>query len=779
MLKNTAKRSVLRNRQIFRVMAPIVTVIFAACSSGESSSPDLPEQAPNDGQIPDTIDTSDIDTPIAPSADLGGDTFRGIVGLDERPSNQTCLAPQRPVTTSDIRLQRVWPNLSFNQPLKLLQMPATAGEENRWYVLEQEGKVLTFDGSSDSVPNATVALDYSEDSDSEVKVQNAEDAGLLGMTFHPDFATTGEAFLSYTAEPGNSDARHESRVTRILSLDGGLTLDGSTESIVMAIDQPFRFHNVGDLGFGPDGYLYIGAGDGGNAGDPLNNAQNPDSLLGKFLRIDVDSASPYAIPPDNPYANGGGRPEVFAMGLRNPWRWSFDRFSNELWAGDVGQSNEEEVNLIRRGENYGWRCYEGNSSFDESNCLSRDNYTAPVIAYEHDEGSSVTGGYVYRGERIPGMFGDYIYGDFVSGTIWALTPDGSGNFERRELIQSGLGLASFSEGSDGELYVVDYFGGGLYKIVSGSADANGNGPALALSATGCVDPASPSIPATGVIPYGVRHAFWSDGVDKQRFIALPDGSSADIDQQGDFEFPMGTVLMKHFRLGDQLIETRFFVHHDDGDWAGYTYEWNDAQTDAMLLPGSKEKRFGDQVWRYPSRAQCLECHTEAAGVSLGLEVRQLDAGFSYPATQRTGNQIDTLHHVGLVSENATESMRASPLQSLDDSSASLNVRARSYLHVNCASCHQPGGTTRANMDLRFDTPMAQTGTCDTEPSQASLDITDPKLIARGSPESSVLLARLQADDSNRMPPIGNTVVDQAAVDLLREWIVEGADCPTN
>jgi len=438
-----------------------ISLGVASCSSDESS-PDSSQGMQNPG-VQNEVGTPASDQ--SPGTDVqeppNDSAFRGMLGLEERPVNQTCLAPDRPVVNSNVKLQRVWPNLSFNQPLKMLQVPGTPANQDRWYVVEQTGRVMTFDGSNDAVASATIALDYSEDSSSAVKVQNAEDAGFLGMTFHPNFAVTGEAFLSYTVAPNTRGNQHTSRITRILSNDGGLTLDSSTESLVLAVDQPFLFHNVGDLGFGPDGYLYIGSGDGGSAGDPQDNAQNPDSLLGKFLRIDVDAATPYAIPPDNPFVNGGGRPEVFAIGLRNPWRWSFDRLTGDLWAGDVGQRREEEINLIRRGQNYGWRCFEGSLSFDESNCSSVDAYEAPVISYGHDEGESVTGGFVYRGNAIPGIVGDYLYGDFISGVIWALTPDGAGGFVRRELIQSDLGLASFGQGSDGELYVVDYFGGGL------------------------------------------------------------------------------------------------------------------------------------------------------------------------------------------------------------------------------------------------------------------------------------------------------------------------------
>lgn len=758
-----------------QLITPILAaLLIAACGSGGSTPTDPATEAP---PAPETPDNGSPGSPTDIVEPPENDNSRGLLGLDERSSNLSCLAPQRQVVSSDAKLQRVWPNLSFENPTKILQAPPSPGNPNRWYVLEQAGKILTFDGTSNDVSSATVALDYTAGSGSEVEVDASQDAGMLGMAFHPDFATSGEAFLSYTVDPNRSGIKHESHVTRILSFDGGLTLDTSTETMVMSVDQRRLFHNVGDLGFGPDGYMYIGSGDGGGAGDRDNLAQNPDTVLGKFLRIDVDSASPYGIPPDNPYANGGGRAEVFALGLRNPWRWSFDRLTGDLWAGDVGQAREEEISLIRKGENYGWRCYEGSREFNTEGCLSEDAYTAPVISYGTDDGESVTGGYVYRGTQNPGLYGDYIYGDFVSGTIWALRPDGSGGYIQRELLrQNGLGLASFGEGYDGELYVVDYFGGGLYKIVPDNGGESADGPAATLSATGCVDPANPSIAAPGVVPYEVRHAFWSDGASKERFVAIPDESSIGLTDTGDFDFPINTVLMKNFRLSGQLIETRLFVRHDDGGWEGYSYEWNDSQTDAMLLPGAKQKQFGDQVWHYPSRGQCLQCHTEASGFSLGLEVRQLDTRFNYPTTQRDGNQIDTLHHVGLLSDEASESTRDSLLQAVNSESATLSERARSYLHANCSSCHQPGGTTRASIDLRYDTLMAQTGACNSEPGQSSLGITNPKIIAEGQPENSVLLARMKAKDANRMPPIGNTVTDQAGVDLITEWITAGADC---
>jgi len=230
------------------------------------------------------------------------------------------------------------------------------------------------------------------------------------------------------------------------------------------VDQPFLNHNGGQIAFGPDGLLYVGLGDGGSGGDPLGHAQDTSTLLGSILRIDVDRGTPYAVPPDNPFAAGGGRPEIFAWGLRNPWRWSFDRETGELWCGDVGQNRWEEVDRIRRGGNYGWNVREGAHCFASAECDSA-GLIEPVAEYSHDEGCSITGGYVYRGATLPQISGAYVYGDFCSGRIWGLFSAGGGALAPRLLAESGLQISSFAEDHDGELYVVDY-GGGIHRLAS-------------------------------------------------------------------------------------------------------------------------------------------------------------------------------------------------------------------------------------------------------------------------------------------------------------------------
>jgi len=297
--------------------------------------------------------------------------------------------------------------------------------------------------------------------------------GLLGMAFHPDFANNGEVFLSYT------QAGPVSYVSRFFSLDGGITLDSSSEQPLIVMPQDFGNHNGGNIAFGPDGFLYIGFGDGGSANDPNNRAQDNSNLLGAMIRIDVDAGVPYGIPPDNPFVGsplcsqgfGAGQcPEIHAFGLRNPWRWSFDSQNGDLWLGDVGQGAWEEVDIIVAGGNYGWRLREGahcNPNRNDPNCNS-NVLIDPVAEYDHTVGRSITGGYVYRGNAIANLSGSYVYADFGSGRIFRAFASGQGNFDSEELLDTGFAISSFAQDDDGELYFLDYGAGGIHRIV----DAN-------------------------------------------------------------------------------------------------------------------------------------------------------------------------------------------------------------------------------------------------------------------------------------------------------------------
>jgi glucose/arabinose dehydrogenase len=359
-------------------------------------------------------------------------------------------------TLPALKLERVFPNVTFNAPLAMLQAP---GDDSRWFVVEQGGSVRTF-------PNDQTVTQLTEFIDISDRVDVGSETGLLGMAFHPQYPSIPQVFLSYT-RPGASASQPVSVISRFSSADGGLTLNPGSEQEILTLAQPFPNHNGGHIVFGPDGLFYVGLGDGGSAGDPLGHAQNVTTLFGTLLRVDVDGATPYTIPADNPFAqsSGGERPEIYAWGLRNPWRWSFDRTTGRLWLGDVGQGAWEEVDVVSMGQNYGWSRREGAHCFPPGSSCSTAGLIDPIAEYSHANGRcSITGGYVYRGLQIPDLQGVYLYGDFCSGTLWGLREVQQSAPLNQVVIESGLNISSFGEDVDGELYVVD-LNGGLYRIV--------------------------------------------------------------------------------------------------------------------------------------------------------------------------------------------------------------------------------------------------------------------------------------------------------------------------
>lgn len=339
----------------------------------------------------------------------------------------------------------------FSQPVALIPSPKVS---TNWYVVEKGGRILRIKGEGAEADRA-VFIDLRD----QVNAGPTE-AGLLGMAFHPKFSRNGYVFLSYTRGRPLTSV-----LARFKSPDGGLTLDPASEEVLLEVPQPYGNHNGGQIAFGPDGYLYYGLGDGGSAGDPHGNGQNTETLLGAMLRLDVNTTTPYAIPSDNPFVEGGGRPEIYAWGLRNPWRWSFDRKSGELWVGDVGQNKWEEIDRVSIGDNLGWNQWEGSHCFRIGVCRS-NGVVMPLAEYSHEFGCSVTGGYVYRGKAIPALYGHYIFGDFCSGRIWELD---SGNIKSGPhiLMLSGKRIASFAEGLDGELYILDFASGQIFRLVAG------------------------------------------------------------------------------------------------------------------------------------------------------------------------------------------------------------------------------------------------------------------------------------------------------------------------
>ena len=346
----------------------------------------------------------------------------------------------------------------LDQPVFMVDPADGSG---RWFVVEQPGLIrIARDGIVEPEP----FLDLT----GVVNARGSEQ-GLLSMALHPDFAENGQFFVGYTANEG--DGAGDNTIARLtVSPDNPDQADPASLEVLLAIPDPYQNHNGGLVMFGPDGYLYAGFGDGGSGGDPENNGQNPHALLGSILRLDVDQASgemPYGIPADNPFADGvEGAPEVWAYGLRNPWRFSFDRETGDLYIADVGQNQIEEINFQPAdspgGENYGWNVMEGSACYLDPQC-DAEQFVAPVAEYQHDKGCSVTGGYVYRGEEIPALRGVYLFADYCTGLLWGLGRDASGAWSLSAPVETGLRIASFGENSEGELFVLD-LGGAIYGI---------------------------------------------------------------------------------------------------------------------------------------------------------------------------------------------------------------------------------------------------------------------------------------------------------------------------
>jgi glucose/arabinose dehydrogenase len=362
----------------------------------------------------------------------------------------------QPPIDSGLLLTEPFAGLTFQQPLAMVQAP---GEAQRWYVAEKGGRVLTF-------VEGEATAELFADLRPEVDASRFE-SGLLGIAFHPDFQQNRQLFLSYTA-PGGDTGPLISRISRFRVTEDG-SFDGGTEEVILSLEQPFANHNGGQILFGPDGYLYIGFGDGGSGGDPLRHGQNRQTLFGAILRLAVDGEGRYAIPPDNPFVHESGAPEIYAYGLRNPWRFSFDRQTGRLWGADVGQDAWEEVNIITAGGNYGWNYREGSHCFLPPFNCPREGLIDPVAEYPNRHGDcSITGGYVYRGSQVPELAGHYLFGDFCSGRIWGLRLDEEGlpAEEPKLLLESALRISSFAEGHDGEVYVIDFAGGAIHRLAS-------------------------------------------------------------------------------------------------------------------------------------------------------------------------------------------------------------------------------------------------------------------------------------------------------------------------
>ena len=699
-------------------------------------------------------------------------------GLRERVPNTSFLI----TTSSDLTQMQprgVFANLSFARAVFLTH----AGDgSDRIFVVEQAGTIKVFPNRDDA-DAARTFLDIRSQVNS-----GPNEAGLLSVAFHPHYATNGRFFIYYNH--GNLI----SRVSEFQVSNDPDSADVNSERILFEEPQPAGNHNGGQVAFGPDGYLYIGLGDGGGANDTFENGQDPTTLLGTILRIDIDGnpegGATYGIPADNPFVGNddGWREEIWAWGLRNPWRFSFDRLNGTLWTGDVGQRRREEVDLIEKGGNYGWNTMEGFECFRPPTDCDQEGLALPIVEYSPAEGRSITGGFVYRGPRLARLAGVYIYGDFVSRRIWGLKYEQGQVIENELIAVSPTSIASFGEDEAGEVYVVGLDGRIYVLDESPDAEPPGTIPET-LSGSGLFVDTAARIPSPGVIPYSVNSELWSDGAAKTRFIALPGTEQIAFSREGFWDFPPNTIIVKNFfieleqgdRSSRRIVETRFLVKRSDGSsWDGFSYMWNDGGTDANLLEGARRQTFtiadpdapGGEFERehyFPSREDCITCHTPAAGHVLGVRTLQMNKTHEYG--DAVDNQLRSLNHIGIFTADIGEDYSEFPrLPDPLDAQVDLRRRARSYLDANCAQCHLPGGTGLSNIDLRFSTPLAETNLVGVPPTLSDLGVDEAERLKPGAPDSSVLYLRMLDLGMFRMPQLATSRVDEQGSEVIRGWI---------
>lgn len=723
----------------------------------------------------------------------------------------------RPEPPPPLRPERIFPKLSFRKPTVLTSAPGT----DRMFVAEHAGKIFSIPAGSTS-DEADLFLDVAQVVDrlNATGQQPVALEAVYGLTFDPQFADNRFCYVCYVVrhrDHSRGQLADGTRVSRFqVSRADPPQCDPASETLIISWLQ--GGHNGGCLKFGLDGCLYISSGDGGTAFPPdgLNSGQDVSNLLSAILRIDVKHPSqgrPYAIPADNPFVElEKARGEIWAYGLRNPWKMSFDRQTGDLWVGDVGWELWELVYRVNKGDNFGWSLVEGRQPVHTERQRGPTPIVPPTIEIPHTEGASVTGGFVYRGQRFPELVGTYIFGDWETRRIWGVKLDGKTVGERREIVEPTVRIVDFAEDRDGELYLLDHDDGTVHMLVRNEAQRTENRFPRKLSETGLFKSASDHQVAAGVIPFSINAEQWSDYATVERFLAVPGIDSIKLRDKAKIidgsmfsrtmDFPRDTVLMKTLSLdlvqGDpssrRRLETQV-LHFDGREWRGYTYEWNEAEADGELVEGTGRTRSlkvtdpqapggqRTQAWRYASRMECIRCHNPWSEYTLAFNIPQINRPHNDGSL--SDNQIRTYRHIGLFEDvvetpDATDPFaEASPPKPADklprlarpfDPTLDLNDRARSYLHANCGHCHRFNGGGSSFIYLQFDLPLGDVKALGQRPTQGTFGIHDAQIIAPGDPYRSVLYFRLAKSGPGHMPHLGARIVDERGLTLIHDWI---------
>ncbi|GGW73964.1 putative repeat protein (TIGR03806 family) [Winogradskyella epiphytica] len=721
-----------------------------------------------------------------------------------------------------------FPNLTFDSPLTFANVP----NSNVLVVGQRNGEIYWFD-NDETVTSKNLMADLSD------RVGMVWDGGFLGLAIHPEFGTPGNNYFYtyYTSKDslGNDLPNSFSTGFGCYREDywGGFLylrryevdpvtfdLDVNSELTMIKLRMFSCTHRGGSMDFGNDGFLYLTTGEQSAYMKPQDISTNLD---GGVLRIDVNqnpalshppirtldtgrfadeiSGVGYYIPNDNPFVDPSGSvfEEYYTLGHRNPHRMTKDTETGVFYIGEVGENTHEEINVVKPGKNYGWPMYEGYVTGPGDNCGDMYNnmpHEGPLVAFPRSEANAIIGGYVYRGTSMPDLYGKYICADYGYGEeIWSVDI----NTGEYELITSfsPTDIMSFGEDGNGELYLLSQGDGVfLYRLTQVNESPHDSAPQL-LSETGAFQDLETLTPNPGVIPYDLIESFWSDGAEKKRWMVIPNDGTHDTPQEkisfsedGDWEFPVGSVLIKHFEMlideSDPSItkrlETRFSIKASTGHFYFLTYKWNEDETDAVLLDSRLEENIQitqtdgstrNQTWTYPGNPDCISCHNPATKGTLGPRTRYLNSEISYPTTGLEANQLVTLSHIGILDETIDDNtvLGYQTYKALDDPNATLDEKARSYLDLNCAYCHRPGGTgERAQFDLRLSNSLVETGLMYAG-TNTPIGVPGERIVIAGDADNSILYHRTESvDQSIAMPPIAKNVMDQAGVDLVYEWI---------
>ncbi|MCC6510865.1 MAG: PQQ-dependent sugar dehydrogenase [Pirellulaceae bacterium] len=702
--------------------------------------------------------------------------------------------PEQPLPLS---LEPVFENLKFTDPMHVRWQADT----QRYFVCELGGKIWSFPHDPD-VKQADLVVDLKAEIKSFDKDRSNGCENVYSIAFDPDFRKNRFVYVcmifsNKTGKPLNDG----SRISRFQVTESNPpTIDVSSELPI--ITWLSGGHNGCDLAFDNSGHLLFSTGDATAPSPPdgLQTGQDVSDLLSSVLRIDVrgaTAAKPYTIPEDNPFQNAGNtRPEVWAFGFRNPWRIAIDPPTGQLWLGDVGWEKWELVHHVVRGGNYGWAVREGNELLQPNAPKGPGPILPTRVALPHADAASVTGGFVYRGQRLKEILGQYLFGDWITGRIWTVPLDE--HSPHVEVASGQLRIIAFAPDRDGEPLVVNHLNGTtLFRLVPNrnyetELAATRNFPKQ-LSQTGLLEDVVDQQPAPGVRPFQINQPQWQDGAQSSHFLALPDYERVTVFNEPQpvgvlamfnsrLHYPSGTVLAKTLTLPAdkskgretlRKLETQL-LHFDGRLWRGYSYLWNDAQTDANLVPASGAEitlpGSDGQRWRVHSRTECMQCHNPWPETSLAFTPEQLHR----PELNDQSPWVQLVQEGFVITQDrnqkplAPEKCVRKALLARDkhDSSGA----ARAYLHANCSHCHQNGAGAAVDISLRIQDEGAAMKAIDVTPLKGGFGIADSKLIAPGSATRSALLYRIASSSTGRMPHIGSREVDFARVALVADWI---------